>query len=75
MKFSRGRRIAGDDAGDAAFLNATLPKSRQTGRPVHHRFIALVKPPFKSSDDYPLISRHQITGEHAKADRSKASDS
>jgi hypothetical protein len=55
-------------------LNATLPKSRETGCPVHHRFIALVKPPFKSSDDYPRISRDKIAGEQAKADRAKPKD-
>jgi hypothetical protein len=36
----------------AAFLNGTLPKSQRSRAAVHTRFIALLKPPFKSSEDY-----------------------
>jgi hypothetical protein len=38
-----------------AFLNDALPESRRSRAAVHIRFIALLKPPFKSSDDYPHV--------------------
>jgi uncharacterized protein len=37
------------------FLNGALPKSQRLRNAVQIRFIALLKPPFKSSDDYPHI--------------------
>jgi hypothetical protein len=36
-------------------LNAALPETRLRLFPVQIRFIALLKPPFKTSDDYPDI--------------------
>jgi hypothetical protein len=39
----------------AVFLNDALPESRRSRAAVHIRFIALLKPPFKSSDDYPHV--------------------
>jgi uncharacterized protein len=44
-----------DTSGRAAFLNGVLPNPQRLRAAVQNRFIALLKPPFKSSDDYPQI--------------------
>jgi hypothetical protein len=42
-------------AGLAGLLNGALLKSLVAARAIQIRFIALLKPPFKSSDDYRYI--------------------
>jgi len=52
-----------------ALLNGVLLQARRSWIAVQIRFIALVKPPFKCSDDYPLVGWEQGAGEAATADR------
>jgi hypothetical protein len=50
-----------------AFLNEVLPKIARQRAAVQIRFIALLKPPFKSSDDYPHVGWGEKADEHARA--------
>jgi hypothetical protein len=49
--------------------NEALPEIGGSPAAIQNRFIELLKPPFKSSDDYRQIGWGKKTGETAKADR------
>jgi hypothetical protein len=51
--------------------NEALPKLRGSQAAIQNRFIALLKPPFKSSDDYHDIGWSKKAVETAQADRFK----
>jgi hypothetical protein len=55
-----GRHCKGSKSGGKALRrpqlpNEVLPKIRSSPRAIQNRFIALLKPPFKSSDDYQQV--------------------
>jgi hypothetical protein len=69
---SAGRRSAKSGVNRAAgarLLNAGFSFRASSRAPIQLRFIALLKPPFKSPDDYRRIAGNQETGERAKSGR------